>query len=267
MRVGAPPDEFNQRGQDWGLPPFNPWSLRTLEYEPFICTIRAALGHARGIRIDHVMGLFRLFWIPEGAAAPEGTYVQYPWKDLLGIVSLESQRADAYVVGEDLGTVEAYMRDELSARNIASYRLLWFEDNPPPHYPAKSMAAVTTHDLPTIAGLWTESDLRRQHELGMDPNHEATEAIRRRISAMIDREVGSPVEDVADACHDLLANASSALVSVTLEDALRLEERPNFPGTTDEWPNWSVALPLPLEALIEDPGFLATEKTMDSARH
>jgi 4-alpha-glucanotransferase len=267
VRVGAPPDEFNQRGQDWGLPPFDPWSLRALNYEPYIRTIRAALGHARGIRIDHVMGLFRLFWIPDGADATEGTYVQYPWKDLLGILCLESVRADAYVVGEDLGTVEQYMRDELGSRNIASYKLLWFEDNPPPHYPAKSMAAVTTHDLPTVAGLWSGSDLQLQDKLGMDPNHEATEGIRRRVAGLTGIEVDTSVEQATDACHALLATASSALVSATLEDALRLEERPNFPGTTTEWPNWSVALPVPVEELVEHSGFLATERTMGQARH
>lgn len=267
VRVGAPPDEFNQRGQDWGLPPFDPWRLRGLNYEPFIRTIRAGLRHSHGIRIDHVMGLFRLFWIPEGASASEGTYVQYPWRDLLGILSLESSRADAYVVGEDLGTVEPYMREELSARNIASYRLLWFEDNPPPQYPQKSMAAVTTHDLPTIAGLWTGSDLELQDKFGMEPNYDATEGIRHRISWMTGKELDAPVNVAANACHELLATASSALVSVTLEDAVRLEERPNFPGTTDEWPNWSVALPLPLEVLVNDPGFLETEKTMVSVRH
>lgn len=267
MRVGAPPDEFNQRGQDWGLPPFDPWQLRLANYEPFIRTIRSALTHARGIRIDHVMGLFRLYWIPDGMGAADGTYVQYPWKDLLGIVALESQRAQGYVVGEDLGTVEDYMRHELAERNIASYRLLWFEDRPPSEYPAKSMAAVTTHDLPTIAGLWTGSDLALQDKLGMDPNVESTKHMRRRVGNMIELPDEAPVDEVADACHSLLATASSALVSVTLEDALRLEERPNFPGTTNEWPNWSVALPLPLEDLVTAPGFRSSQETMTSARH
>ena len=266
MRVGAPPDEFNQRGQDWGLPPFDPWRLRLHNYEPFIRTIRSSLLHARGIRIDHVMGLFRLFWIPEGMGARDGTYVQYPWKDLLGILALESVRANAYVVGEDLGTVEPYMRDELSARNIASYRLLWFEENRPEHYPPKSMAAVTTHDLPTIAGLWTGSDLELQERLGMQPNVESTEGIRRRIADMTGLEDGASVDAAANACHELLGKASSALVSITLEDALRLEERPNFPGTTNEWPNWSMALPMPLEELVTAPGFIASQETMGSVR-
>lgn len=266
MRVGAPPDEFNQKGQDWGLPPFDPWKLQQLNYEPFIRTIRAGLAHAGGIRIDHVMGLFRLYWIPEGASAKDGTYVQYPYEDLLSIVCLESVRAGAYVVGEDLGTVEPYMRDELAARNIASYRLLWFEEDPPPVYPSKSMAAVTTHDLPTVAGLWSGRDLQRQKDLGTDPNVEATEAMKYRVAEMAEVSSDAEASTATDACHTLLARAASALVSVTLEDALRLDARPNYPGTTSEYPNWSVALPVLLDDFEETPGFLATQRVVSSTR-
>ncbi|MFP5375742.1 MAG: 4-alpha-glucanotransferase, partial [Acidimicrobiia bacterium] len=170
VRVGAPPDEFATRGQDWGLPPFDPWRLRAAAYEPLVTTLRAAFRHAGGVRIDHVMGLFRLFWVPTAAASPaEGTYVTYPWRDLLGILALESHRAGAWVVGEDLGTVEPFVRDELGRRRVLSYRLVWFEPEPPKTYPAQALAAVTTHDLPTVAGLWTGSDLEEQDRLGQDP--------------------------------------------------------------------------------------------------
>ena len=136
MAVGAPPDEFSTQGQSWGLPPFDPWRLRTAGYEPFIQTIRATLGHAGGLRIDHVMGLFRLWWVPRDAASPaEGAYVRYPAEDLLDIVALECHRAGAYAVGEDLGTVEDHVREELARRAVLSYRLVWFEDDPPAEYP------------------------------------------------------------------------------------------------------------------------------------
>ena len=131
ISVGAPPDEFNTRGQNWGLPPFVPDRLRAAGYEPFIQTIRACLRHAGGLRIDHVMGLFRLFWIPAGMDPRDGAYVHGHPGDLLAIVALESQRANAVIVGEDLGTVEEDTRLALAARNILSYRLLWFEKTPP----------------------------------------------------------------------------------------------------------------------------------------
>ena len=169
MSVGAPPDEFNTRGQDWGVPPFNPWALRAAGYRPFVETIRAALRHAGGLRLDHVMGLFRQWWVPAGASAADGVYVRYPAGDLLDIVALECQRAGAYAVGEDLGTVEDEVRTELRARGVLSYKVLWFEDRPPSEYPVQALASVSTHDLPTVAGMWTGSDLDDQRKLGMEP--------------------------------------------------------------------------------------------------
>jgi 4-alpha-glucanotransferase len=143
--LGAPPDEFNRAGQVWGIAGFHPKRLRAAGYEPFIQMIRSAFSQAGGMRIDHVMGLFRLFWIPDGCDASEGVYVRYPADDLLDIVALESQRAQAFVVGEDLGTVEPHVREEMAARSMLSYRLLIFEDGAE-EIPADAMAAVTTHD-------------------------------------------------------------------------------------------------------------------------
>ena len=184
VTVGAPPDEYNTLGQNWGLPPFVPHKLRAAAYQPFRHTIQATLRHAAGLRIDHVMGLFRLFWIPRETEPSLGAFVRYPADELLAILALESTRAQAFVVGEDLGTVEAEMRDQLDAHRLLSYRLLWFETEPPSGYPARALAAVTTHDLPTIAGLWSGADLQTQQELGLHPNTAGLQEIRQRLQEM-----------------------------------------------------------------------------------
>ena len=253
MSVGAPADEFNTKGQDWGLPPFDPWKLRAAGYDPFIQTMRAALRHAGGMRLDHVMGLFRLFWVPRGASPRDGTYVRYPSSDLLDIVALESHRNGAYVVGEDLGTVEPEVRAELAARDVLSYRLLWFEREAPERWPEKALAAVTTHDLPTVAGLWTGSDLDAQKRLDMEPNEEGTAATRDHLGGVAGASDETSAEDLALSAYGALARTPCLLLTATLDDAIGVEERPNMPGTTDEWPNWSIALPCTLEELEDDP--------------
>ncbi len=253
VTVGAPPDEFNLSGQDWGLPPFDPWRLRAADYEPFIQTIRSAMRHCTGMRIDHVMGLFRLYWIPQGADPDRGTYVRYPYEDLLNIVALESHRNGAYVIGEDLGTVEDLVRDQMSTRRMLSYRLLWFEDDLPRDYPSLALAAVSNHDLPTIAGLWTGKDIEALEEAGVEVNREGTQAQLERLRGWLAVESDAPLESVIEGCHRLLAAAPSAVVLATLEDALGVIERPNIPGTTDERPNWSIPLPVTLEEIPEHP--------------
>jgi 4-alpha-glucanotransferase len=250
--VGAPPDEFNLAGQNWGLPPFDPWKLRALGYAPFIATIRSAMRHSTGMRVDHVMGLFRLYWIPEGSTPAGGTYVRYPYKDLLNILALESQRSGAFVVGEDLGTVEDIVREEMEARNMLSYRLLWFEEEAPEKFPEMALAAVSNHDVPTVAGLWTGEDVERLTALGIEVNMEGTEAQLERLRSWTRLAAGASVEEVIDAIYELLAEAPSAVVLATLEDTLGVVERPNMPGTTDERPNWSIPLPLSLEQIRED---------------
>jgi 4-alpha-glucanotransferase len=254
VTVGAPPDDFALEGQDWGLPPFVPHRLRAAGYGPFVETVRAGLRHAGGMRVDHVMGLFRLYWVPGGATARDGAYVRYPTDDLLAILALESERARALVIGEDLGTVEPGVRERLLAEGILSTRVLWFEPTPPEGYPAQSLAAVTTHDLPTVRGVWTGSDLEEQSAVGLRPNAAATEALRQRLRELtgLDASAASPAVTVA--VHRRLAEAPSLLVAATLEDALDVAERPNLPGTTaDRRANWSLALPEPLEAIQADP--------------
>jgi len=249
VEVGAPPDPYNPLGQGWGLPPFAPHKLAAAGYQPFIETVRMSLRHAGGLRVDHVMGLFRLFWIPRGMGRADGAFVRYPASHLLAILALESERAGAFVVGEDLGTVEEAARQRLDAAGVLSYRLLWFEEEPPRRYPERALAAVTTHDLPTIRGLWSGEDERTQARLGLQPNERGFRKMRRRLAAMAGIARSMPIERVIERLHALLGQAPSALRAATLEDALAVMERPNMPGADASWPNWSLALPEPIEAL------------------
>ena len=249
MHAGAPPDEFNTGGQDWSLVPWDPWKLRARSYEPFIDTLRAVLRPACGLRVDHVMGLFRVFWVPDGGAPSRGTYVRYPWRDLLSLLCLEAWRAGAYVVGEDLGTVEDHARAALSESGVLSYKIFWFEPRPPAEWPNQALGAVTTHDLPTVAGVWSGSDLVAQQEAGVKVNEDGSAVFRRHITDWAGVADDSPEPAVIEATYRTLAEAPCALLSAALDDALAVEERPNMPGTIDEWPNWCLALPAPLEQI------------------
>jgi 4-alpha-glucanotransferase len=251
VSVGAPADEFNANGQDWGLTPFIPWRLRAAHYRPFIETIRAMLRHAGGLRIDHVMGLFRLFWIPRALGAKGGAYVRSRADELLAIVALESLRAGAFIVGEDLGTVEPGVREKLAEQRMLSYRLLYFEPSPPEKFPELALSSVTTHDLPTIAGLWTGADLAALKRIGLDPNEEGTKSLRDKLRQLGGLEESAPAEAAIEAVHRALARAPSRVLLATLDDAVAVPERPNVPGTVREWPNWSLALPRPLEEIEE----------------
>jgi len=260
--IGAPPDHFNTLGQDWGLLPFDPNGLRGAGYEPFIRIVRSAMRHMGGIRLDHVMGLFRLFWIPAGKKPKDGAYVRYPALDLLGIVALESVRARAYVVGEDLGTVEPEVRAELAHRRLLSYRVLWFEKGRPETYPKNALAAATTHDLPTIAGLWSGSDLAVQRRLDLAPNVEGTKALRRSLAKLSGCSLRARPDDVVRKTYTALARAPSLFVTPTLDDALGAEDRPNMPGTIDQYPSWRIPLPRTLEQIMKDPRPRAIAKAM-----
>ncbi|MFZ0218549.1 MAG: 4-alpha-glucanotransferase, partial [Candidatus Dormiibacterota bacterium] len=236
VTVGAPPDPFSEGGQNWGLPPFDPWRLRAVAYQPFRDMLRSALHSAAGLRIDHVMGLFRLFWIPQSSDPSDGAYVRYPADELLGIVALESRRAGGFVVGEDLGTVAGGVRASLRERQILSYRLLLFEDRPPADYPAEALAAATTHDLPTLTGLWGDP--------GLAPE------LRARVERAAGLGPDASAGDVVIAAERALAGSPSRLVAATLEDAAGVSEQPNHPGTVGGG-NWSLALPTTVEALTQ----------------
>jgi 4-alpha-glucanotransferase len=254
VTIGAPPDDFNLSGQDWGVLPLHPWRLRSGCYEPFIHTVRASLRHAEGLRYDHVMGLFRLFWIPLDGGPADGTYVRYPSADLLDILALESHRAGAYVVGEDLGTVEAGVRERLARRNVLSYRLMFFELSPPIRYPVLAVAGVGNHDLPTLPGLWSGSDLADQASAGVTPNRGFATGARERLAAVAGVDRSAPTDEAVAAVYRTLAEAPSMMVTATLDDALGVEERPNIPGSGSERANWSLALPHLLEEIERHPG-------------
>ena len=252
--VGAPPDRFNAAGQNWGLPPFVPHRLREAWYRPFIDTIHAQLRHAGGLRIDHVLGLFRLWWIPSGADPSRGAYVHSFTDELLEIVALESQRASAIVVGEDLGTVPAGVREELRRRRLLSTRLALFERMEPASYPRQAFAGITTHDLPTVRGAWTGSDLEDQAASGLRPDADGLAVLRSRLRKAAGVAADAPVDEVVERLHRRLGASPSMLVVATLEDALGVAERPNIPGTVPpQRDNWSLALPVPVEELAERP--------------
>jgi 4-alpha-glucanotransferase len=266
ITVGAPPDPLGPEGQDWAVPAFVPSRLAAGGYDSFARTLRAGMGHAGGLRLDHVMGLFRLYWIPRGAAPGQGTYVRYPADDLLGVLALESRRAAALVVGEDLGTVEPGVRERLAAERVLSCRLVWFEREPTgqrrraARYPRLALAAVTTHDLPTAAGWLSGDDLRHLAEIGLVPAgrlaaeterqaHEHEELCRLLEAEGVLAPGERSVAAVVAALHAFLARTPAMLLAETLEDAVLARERPNVPGTTTERPNWRLPLPVLLEDL------------------
>ena len=272
VTAGAPPDEFNQLGQDWSQPPWRPDRLDEEEYRPFRALIRAVLRHAGGVRIDHIIGLFRLWWIPKGAPPTEGTYMRYDHEAMIGIVALEAHRAGAVVVGEDLGTVEPWVRDYLLLRGLLGTSILWFELDrdgnggplPAERWREYCLSSVTTHDLPPTAGYLAGDHVRLRESLGLltRPVAEELEADRaelaawmaelRRVGLLEDRE--DDPELIIRALYRYLGRTPSRLLGVALTDAVGDRRTQNQPGTTDEYPNWRVPLTGPdgRSVLLED---------------
>jgi len=268
LQIGAPPDLYNPNGQNWGLTTFSPWALRTVGFAPYIATLRAALRHAGGVRIDHVMGLLRLWVIPSGAGPQEGAYLAYPIDDLLRLTALESLRHRAIVIGEDLGTVPAGFREMLSQIGIYSMQVLWFERQrnrflPPPEWSAGAAAMTSTHDLPTVAGWWRGHDIETRRELGLvaDPDMELRtrqddrkalwRSFARSKAASGDAPAPSESARAVNAALRFISQTPSQLALVPLEDALALEEQPNLPGTIDQHPNWRRRYPGNATELLE----------------
>ena len=276
---GCPPDAFAPQGQNWGLPPANPVRLRASGYRMFIELLRHNLAYGGAIRLDHVMELFRLFWIPRGMPASAGAYVRYPADDLLGILALESVRHKAVIVGEDLGTVPDWIRERLAAVNVLSYRVLYFERTDqggwksPEAYPRQAVAVVTTHDLPTLAGFWEGRDIDVRARLGLYADGGAVQQAReerqrdrrgivRAVAAAgllppgvtEDAAATQPMTpELAQALHVFLARTPSWAVLANLEDLLGETAQTNVPGTVENHANWSRKIALPLEQLRDDP--------------
>ena len=272
LSIGAPPDPLGPQGQDWGISGFAPDALRRTGFTGFIDTLRAAIRSTGGIRIDHVLGLRRLWVVPQGATSAQGAYLTMPLTDMLRIIAIESHRARAIVVGEDLGTVPEGLRPQLSSAGLMGMRVLWFERDKsgafrkPLDWDADAIAMTGTHDTPTAAGWWCGRDIDWREKLGA-PKEEAEKARKERAGekqrlwqAFDDAglvEGAPPPPDrpgpVADAAVGFVGRTSSPLAIVPIEDVAALVEQPNLPGTTDEHPNWRRRMPEATDALIGQP--------------
>jgi 4-alpha-glucanotransferase len=256
VSVGAPPDMYNQQGQDWSQPPWRPDALARAAYRPYRDMLRTILRHAGAIRIDHVLGLFRLWWIPQGHGAGDGAYVRYDHEALIGILCLEAQRAGAVVIGEDLGVFEPWVRTYLTERGILGTSVLWFEYEgsalmAPEKYRRLALATVTTHDLPPTAGYLAGEHVDLRDRLGLltEPVEVVRAAARKERQQMVDvlatrGLVGEdPSErELVEAMHRLVLASPSVLVGVSLADAVGERRAQNQPGTDQEYPNWKVPL-------------------------
>lgn len=269
VTAGAPPDEFNQLGQDWSQPPWRPDRLEELGYEPFRALISTVLRHAGGVRIDHIIGLFRLWWVPEGLPPTKGTYVRYDHEAMIGIVALEAHRSGAVVIGEDLGTVEPWVREYLRDRGLLGTSILWFEldhhGNGGPlaadRWRELCLSSVTTHDLPPTPGYLVGEHVRLRDELGLltrPAEEELADDRAQRQAWMVElRRVGllggsgdeedggdeeDDEEDVTTALYRYLGRTPSRLLALALTDAVGERRTQNQPGTIDEYPNWRVPL-------------------------
>ncbi len=294
--AGCPPDDFNLRGQDWGLPPMLPDAMRERGYAPFIAVLRANMRRAGALRIDHVMGLARLFWVPRGGTPEAGGYVAYPFEDLLGIVALESRRSGCMVIGEDLGTVPDEVRDGMARKGMLSYRVLYFSRRhtdaygdvyvSPAEFPADSLVTATTHDLATLAGFWDGVDLEIRAHLDLFPSDAMRERLfaarkeeRTQLLWALQREGLLPegaspdpfapehmTSELAMAIQEYLARAPARMQVVQAEDVLGCREQANLPGTVDEVPNWRRKLPVDLEDWNGDARFAELARRLTAAR-
>ena len=289
-RVGAPPDAFSPKGQDWAFPPPNSERHYHDGYKLFAESIRKNCRHGGALRIDHVMRFFRLYWIPDGMDASEGTYVRDRFEDLLGILALESVREKVLIVGEDLGTVPDEVREALHRFGILSYRVLYFEQDrdgrfrTPPEYPRDALVSATTHDLPTLAGFWTGRDIEARRDAGLLPDDGAYRGMleeravqKQRLLDLLHglhllpdwfprnaREVPELTGEMHNAVVGFLASANSKLMVLNQEDLLKETEQQNLPGSTAEYRNWSRKMKCTVEELWASPEVRAFTKMFRS---
>ncbi|WP_127090753.1 4-alpha-glucanotransferase [Aquabacter cavernae] len=285
LGVGAPPDLLNGLGQNWGLSAFSPRALARSGFSAFRDMLGAVMAHAGGVRIDHIMGLRRLWLVPEGFPATAGAYLAYPFEDLVRLVALESHRRRAIVIGEDLGTVPEGFREVLAARGISGMKVLWFERHADggytgaQHYSAEAIAVTGTHDLPTVTGWWKGRDIDWRVPLGIvgEGQDEASERAARaedrqalwRTIAPEGTDRHAPPEageTVVEAALSFIGRTPAPLAVIPLEDALALDEQPNLPGTVDEHPNWRRRLAPDADRLLDDPAVRHRLKLLDDAR-
>ena len=290
--VGAPPDILGPLGQNWGLPPMNPNQLFEAAYQPMVDMFRANMRSCGALRIDHVMALLRLWWVPPGASAAKGAYIYYPVDDLLGILALESHRNQCLLIGEDLGTVPQGIDVTLKENGVHSYKVFFFERSKddggyisPAHYTEQAMSALTTHDMPTLKGFWHCDDLALGKELGLYPDeavlktlyadrHQAKQCILDSLHGhgVISPNVSHDVNWVGmntELNHGLqihMSRGSCALFSTQLEDWLEMDKPVNVPGTSYEYPNWRRKLSADLEDLFERESLKALAARMSQAR-
>ncbi|HUQ12209.1 MAG TPA: 4-alpha-glucanotransferase [Steroidobacteraceae bacterium] len=266
--IGAPPDPLGVAGQEWGIPPQDPRQLRRAAYAPFTALVRASMRNCGALRLDHVMALFRQWWVPRGFKSVDGGYVHYPLEDLLGVVALESHRNECLVVGEDLGVVPDEIRRALPQFGVFHYKVVMFEQRdgefvPPREYVRPALATVTTHDLPTLRGWWTGHDIDLWEKLGFYADSSVGVAARAertrerlRLLRALRREGLWPEDhsvethdtappapayspELAHAVHLYLGRSEAALVTVQLEDMIGMLEPVNIPGTSSEYSNWT----------------------------
>lgn len=287
LSVGAPPDPLGPDGQDWGITTFSPTGLRRTGFEAFLGIIRSALRHAGGIRIDHAMGLKRLWVVPHGAKSSEGGYLVYPEQDMMRLLALEAWRHRAIVVGEDLGTVPGGFRDTMASRAMLGMRVLWFERTAtggflaPAYYDRQAAAMTSTHDLPTVAGWWSGRDIDWGWLLGRasrfaNPTEAHADraqdrsrlwrAARRAGAASGPLPTANQPGAAVDAAIDYVGRAASDLIIIPAEDLLGLDEAPNLPGTTTEHPNWRRRLPVTAEEAFATPAVAARVDRLNAAR-
>lgn len=291
--VGAPPDEYNQKGQDWGLPPMIPDKMREESYQSFIETLQHNMKYAGALRMDHVMGLMRLYWIPPGMPPSEGAYVHYPFDEILGILALESQRNQCMVIGEDMGTVPEIVRDRMTRWGILSYKVFYFEKEDaetyidPAEYKPMAAVAVSTHDLPTLAGFWQSEDISIRTELDLYPTNDLRDKqIKDRVMERVGilrllekqnllpegvipdpASVPTMTPELAKAVHQLVARTPCKVHMIQLEDMLQQPLQVNLPGTVEPaYPNWRRRIELPLEDLVGDPRVLETTEALRTER-